>query len=46
MDVCEILMIDEDEDDVEILTTAFLQSGVNAVRHVKTAMQAFMYHCG
>jgi CheY-like chemotaxis protein len=40
---CKILMIDDDEDDVEILANAFLQSGVNAVHHVKTAMQAFMY---
>jgi CheY-like chemotaxis protein len=39
----KILMIDDDEDDIEILTNAFLQSGVNAVHHVKTAMQAFMY---
>jgi CheY-like chemotaxis protein len=36
-------MIDDDEDDVEILANAFLQSGVNAVHHVKTAMQAFIY---
>jgi CheY-like chemotaxis protein len=43
MNVCKILMIDDDDDDVEILTNAFLQSGVNAVHHVKTAMQAFMY---
>jgi CheY-like chemotaxis protein len=40
---CKILMIDDDEDDVEILANAFLQSGVNSVHHVKTAMQAFMY---
>lgn len=43
MSTCKILMIDDDEDDVEILANAFLQSGVNAVHHVKTAMQAFMY---
>lgn len=43
MEACKILMIDDDEDDVEILANAFLQSGVNAVHHVKTAMQAFMY---
>lgn len=43
MKACNILMIDDDEDDVEILANAFLQSGVNAVHHVKTAMQAFMY---
>lgn len=43
MNACKILMIDDDEDDVEILANAFLQSGVNAVHHVRTAMQAFMY---
>jgi CheY-like chemotaxis protein len=43
MNACKILVIDEDEDDVEILTNAFLQSGVDAVHHVKTAMEAFMY---
>ena len=43
MKACKILMIDNDEDDVEILANAFLQSGVDAVHHVKTAMQAFMY---
>ncbi len=43
MNACKILVIDDDEDDVEILTNAFLQSGVDAVHHVKTAMQAFMY---
>jgi CheY-like chemotaxis protein len=43
MKACKILMIDDDEDDVEILANAFLRSGVNAVHHVKTAMQAFMY---
>jgi CheY-like chemotaxis protein len=43
MNACKILMIDDDEDDVEILSNAFRQSGVNAVHHVKTAMQAFMY---
>lgn len=36
-------MIDDDEDDVEILADAFLKSGVNAIHHVKTAMEAFMY---
>lgn len=37
------MMIDDDEDDVEIMANAFLQSGLNTVHHVKTAMQAFMY---
>lgn len=43
MNACKILVIDDDEDDVEILANAFLQSGVNAMHHVKTAMEAFMY---
>ena len=43
MKACKILIIDDDEDDAEILESAFLQSGVNAVHHVKTAMAAFMY---
>ena len=43
MNSCKILMIDDDEDDVEILANAFLQIGMTAVHHVKTAMQAFMY---
>jgi CheY-like chemotaxis protein len=43
MNACKILMIDDDEDDIDILTNAFLQSGVDAVHHVKTAMEAFMY---
>lgn len=40
---CKILVIDDDEDDVEILANAFLQSGVDAVHYVKTAMEAFIY---
>ena len=43
MNTCKILMIDDDDDEIEILANAFLQSGVNAVHHVKTAMQAFIY---
>ena len=43
MKACKILMIDDDEDDVEILANVFLQCGVTAVHHVKTAMQAFIY---
>ena len=43
MSACKILMIDDDDDDVEILADAFLKSGVNAVHHVKTAMEAFIY---
>lgn len=36
-------MIDDDEDDVEILTDALMQSGVNEMHQVKTAMEAFIY---
>lgn len=43
MNACKILVIDDDEDDVEILANSFLQSGVDAMHHVKTAMEAFMY---
>ncbi|WP_121353521.1 response regulator [Flavisolibacter nicotianae] len=43
MNACKILVIDDDEDDVEILANAFLQSGVDAMHHVTTAMEAFMY---
>lgn len=40
---CKILVIDDDDDDVEILTNAFLESGVESMHYVKTAMEAFMY---
>lgn len=40
---CKILIIDDDEDDVKILTEAFTQCGVAGVHNVITAMQAFMY---
>lgn len=39
----KILIIDDDLDDVEILSEAFTQSGVQGVHYVHTAMQAFMY---
>lgn len=43
MDTCKILIIDDDTDDVEILSDAFRSSGVDSVHYVHTAMQAFMY---
>ncbi|RYY88549.1 MAG: response regulator [Chitinophagaceae bacterium] len=43
MNTCKILVIDDDEDDVEILVNAFLQSGVAAIQYVKTAMEAFIF---
>jgi CheY-like chemotaxis protein len=43
MTECKILIIDDDGDDVEILAEAFMQCGVDGVRYVSTAMQAFMY---
>jgi CheY-like chemotaxis protein len=43
MAFCDILIIDDDTDDVEILSEAFLQCGVREVHYVHTAMQAFTY---
>jgi CheY-like chemotaxis protein len=43
MDACKILIIDDDKDDVQILSEAFLECGVDGVHYVYTAMQAFMY---
>lgn len=43
MAFAQILIIDDDLDDVEILSEAFTQSGVENVSYVHTAMQAFMY---
>ena len=40
---CKILIIDDDEDDVELLSEAFLQCGVDEVHYVFSAMQAFLY---
>ena len=39
----KILIIDDDTDDVEILTDAFSQSGVESVHYVHSAMEAFIY---
>ena len=38
-----ILIADDDTDDVEILSEAFTQSGVENVHYVHSAMQAFNY---
>lgn len=43
MPICQILIIDDDNDDVEILAEAFTRSGVQKVHYVYTAMQAFNY---
>ncbi|HVG42289.1 MAG TPA: response regulator [Chitinophagaceae bacterium] len=39
----KILIIDDDTDDVDILSEAFKSSGVESVHYVHTAMQAFIY---
>lgn len=43
MSPCRILIIDDDEDDVAILSDAFTQCGVEGVHYVFSGMQAFMY---
>ncbi|MEO6069084.1 MAG: response regulator [Chitinophagaceae bacterium] len=43
MIACKILIIDDDTDDVEILSDAFKSSGVEYVHYVHTAMEAFMF---
>lgn len=43
MKECKILIIDDDEDDIGLLSDAFLQSGVESLHYVYSAMQAFMY---
>lgn len=40
---CRILIIDDDEDDVAILSDAFTQCGVDGVHYVFSGMQAFIY---
>jgi CheY-like chemotaxis protein len=40
---CSILIIDDDEDDVEILSEALTKSGIESIHTVHTAMQAFMF---
>jgi CheY-like chemotaxis protein len=43
MSSCQILIIDDDTDDVEILAEAFAQLGVTSVHYVYTGIQAFTY---
>ncbi len=40
---CKILIIDDDHDDVEILSELFKNSGVDSIHHVNTARLAFSY---
>jgi CheY-like chemotaxis protein len=40
---CQILIIDDDEDDVMILSEAFTKCGVDSIHYVFSAMQAFIY---
>jgi len=39
----KILIIDDDNDDVEILSDAFSKSGVESIHYVHSAMEAFIY---
>ncbi len=43
MQACKILIVDDDADDVEILSDAFLKTGVECVHHADTAPEAFLY---
>ena len=43
MSECNILIIDDDLDDVEILGNAFKSCGVASVHYVNSAIQAFIY---
>jgi CheY-like chemotaxis protein len=43
MNTCKILIIDDDQDDIDILSEAFTQCGVDGVHHVNSAMKAFIY---
>ena len=40
---CRILVIDDDSDDIEILSDAFVQSGFNSFHCVKSAYEAFTF---
>lgn len=40
---CRVLIIDDDKDDIDVLSEVFTQCGVDGVHYVFTAMQAFMY---
>jgi CheY-like chemotaxis protein len=41
--VCKVLIIDDDEDDVQILSDAFTEIGVDGVHYVYSGIQAFIY---
>ena len=43
MITCTVLIIDDDEDDIDILSEAFTKCGVGSVHHVCTGKQAFIY---
>lgn len=43
LNACKILIIDDDEDDVAVLSEAFTQCGVDAVHYMFSGMKAFMY---
>ncbi|HEX8333341.1 MAG TPA: response regulator [Segetibacter sp.] len=40
---CEILIIDDDKDDIEILSEAFIDSGVESIHSVASVREAFKY---
>jgi CheY-like chemotaxis protein len=43
MRTCEILIVDDDEDDIQMLTEAFVDVGLNNLDSVCTAMHASKY---
>jgi CheY-like chemotaxis protein len=43
MNKCDILIIDDDNDDIEILSDAFTSSGVNCVHYEESATKAIAY---
>jgi CheY-like chemotaxis protein len=43
MDNCKILIIDDDKEDIELLSEALTECGVDGIHHVSSAMRAFIY---
>lgn len=43
MPTCQILIIDDDEDDISLLSETLVSCGVDEVHYVFSAMEAFMY---
>lgn len=43
MPACQILIIDDDEDDISLLSETLVSCGVEEVHYVFSAMEAFMY---